>query len=453
MTDILLQITAFLVTVLALVSVHEWGHYITARMLGIKVLRYSIGFGRPIWRHTSKKGIEYVISWLPLGGYVKLLDEREGDIPEEEKKFAFNRQPLWSRSLVVIAGPLTNIIFAIFAYWMMFVIGFDSIKPIVHTVTTNTPAAYAGVPPESLIIEVDGKAATTWQDVVLATVERMGEQSSMSLVAKDSKGDTHEYLLDLSKWKIDGLNPQPLKSLGLMPYRPNIAATLDTVQKGGPASLAGLKAGDTILSVDGKKISDWIEFVHYLVPRPDTEVALSYSRDGKILTTNMTIGSRRVLSGFRKQGFIGVAVSPGEIPEKYKMLVKYSIFAAVGPATHETLSFFTFNFVVLKKMFKGEISLKSLGGPITIFKTANRAFREGVVVFLGFLALISTMLAFINVLPVPGLDGGHLLMFIIESVLGRPLSIAAEVLVMRIGMIMLLVLMVAATHNDIMRLF
>lgn len=453
MTDILLQITAFVITVLALVSVHEWGHYITARMLGIKVLRYSIGFGRPIWRHKSKKGIEYVISWLPLGGYVKLLDEREGIIAEEEKRFAFNRQPLWSRSLVVIAGPLTNIIFAIFAYWLMFVIGFESIKPIVYSVTPDTPAAYAGVAPESSILEVDGQKMTTWQDVVLAILERMGENNSMSLVAKDAAGETHEYLLDLSKWKIDGLNPQPLQSLGLMPYRQQIAPTFETVQQGGPADLAGLKAGDTILSVDGKKVSDWVEFVQYLQPRPDTNVALTYERNGQILTTNMMIGSKIALSGFRKHGFIGVSVSPGEIPPQYKMLVKHSVFGAIWPATHETLSFFSFNFVVLKKMFKGEISLKSLGGPITIFKTANRAFREGVVVFLGFLALISTMLAFINVLPVPGLDGGHLLMFIIESVLRRPLSIAAEALVVRLGMIMLLMLMVAATHNDIMRLF
>lgn len=454
MLDILLQITAFVVTVLALVSVHEWGHMVVARMLGIKVLRYSIGFGKTIWSRTSKAGTEYVVAILPLGGYVKLLDEREGTVLPNERGMAFNNQPLWSRVLVVIAGPLTNFIFAIIAYWLMFSIGFETLKPIVHKIQPDTPAALAGVQPNSQITSIDGRTIHTWQNAVLAIVERMGEQDTMTITAKPVQGgEPTQYTLDLSAWKVDKLNPDPLRSLGVLPYSPDMPAKFDEVVADGPAALAGLKPGDVVTQIDDQKITQWVGLVRYISVRPDKTVTVHYTRDGETHQTQMTIGSRRVLSGFRKVGFVGIRALPIAIPDSYKMNVNYSLLGAFVPAVQETYNFVAFNVIVFKKMIIGEISLRSLGGPITIFKTADRAFRQGFIVFLGFLALISVMLGFINILPVPGLDGGHLLMFFIEAVIRRPLSTGAEILVTRIGFMMLLTLIFAATFNDITRIF
>lgn len=454
MIDIFIQILAFVVTVLALVSVHEYGHYLVARALGIKVLRYAIGFGKPIIQWTSKAGIEYVVAILPLGGYVKLLDEREEQVPEDEKHRAFNRQPLWSRTLVVAAGPLTNIIFAIFAYWLMFVSGFDATKPIIFDIAPDTPAAIAGMQPQSQILDVDGKSTVTWQDSVFAIIERMGEDGAMTITTKPAQGGpATTYTLDLSKWDIDPLQPKPLDSLGVLPFSPVVPAVLDKVSPEGPAASAGLKVGDKIVKLDQEPVVNWLDFVSYVQPRAGQTVQVSFERDGRIQTVPLVIGSKRVLSGFRKVGVVGVMVKAPTFPEEYKLFVQYGWLGAIPHAFNETTSFFVFNAKVFKKMLFGEISLKSLGGPITIFQTANQAFRQHWTVFLRFLAMVSVMLAFINVIPVPGLDGGHLLMFLIEAIKRGPISLKTEMFAMRLGMTLLLLLMVAVTFNDIMRLF
>lgn len=454
MTDILLQIAAFLITILALVSVHEAGHFFVARALGIKVLRFSIGFGRPLYKRTSKAGIEYVIAMLPLGGYVKMLDERECVVPDAEKHQAFNRQPLWSRALVVIAGPAINIVFAILAYWAIFAIGFQATKPVIHSIEPNTPAAMAGVPAGATLVAIDGQAVQTWEDSVFAMIWRMGDTGKMAVQVQPSDGaGASSYQLDLSQWHLNPLRPSPLRSLGMLPYAPELPAVFDQVSPGGPADQAGLKAGDKVLQLDDTPIQSWQDFVEYIQQHPGQTVQVRYLRDGQTAQLPVTVGTKHVLVGFRRIGVIGVMVKPTDLPESLKMMVQYPVLGAIVPATQETWRFFSFNIHVLKKMLLGEISLRSLGGPITIFKTANVAFRQGVVKFLRFLAMISIMLAFVNILPIPGLDGGHLLLFFIELVKRGPLSLRGELFAMRMGMSALLLLMIAATFNDIMRIF
>ncbi len=451
--DILTQIFAFLVTILLLVSIHEAGHMFVARAFNIKVLRYSIGFGKSLWHHRSKKsGTEYVIALLPLGGYVKLLDEREGAVPEEEKHRAFNRQSLGVRTAVVAAGPLINIVFAIFIYWIMFSVGIDSVRPIVGQVSPHSLASKVGIQSGDLITKIDGHAVQGWQDITLSMIARLGEQGQLTMETRSVEGVLTQHRVPLPEWVIDPLNPDPLRSFGLEPYRPAQPAVVDSVKEGSPAELAGVKAGDHFVAIDGKPLKDWYDLVKTVQPHPGKTFDFLIDREGQKLNIRITAESQLYLRGFQRLGVIGVKVKPTEYPKEMKFERKYNILAAIVPATSETLRIFNFNFIVLKKLIKGEISLKTLSGPITIFSSADRAFKAGFMVFLSFLALISVMLAFLNVLPIPGLDGGHIAYFLVEFILRRPLPPAVEIFTMRLGLVLLLLLTMAATYNDILRL-
>ncbi len=451
--DVITQIFAFILTVLILVSIHEAGHMFVARALGIQVLRYSIGFGKSLWRYQAKKsGIEYVIALLPLGGYVKLLDEREMTVPEEQKHRAFNRQPLWARMAVVVAGPLTNLIFAVVAYWLMFTIGVDQVKPVVGQVIEHSVAAEAGIKPGDLIRTVDGQEVSGWGDFMLTVIGRIGGSGEISIETSSPTGQIQEHKVEVAQWKVDPLVPEPLQSLGLEPYRPAQPAVVDTVTPGSPAEMAGMKSGDQVLAIDGVALKDWYDLVKTVQPHPGKRFNLLIDRAGQKVTLDITPESKFYLRGLQRIGLLGVTVKPTPYPDNMKFEKKYSALLAIGPASAETLRFFNFNFIVLKKIIKGEISLRTLGGPITIFNTADRAFKGGVVVFLNFLALFSVMLAFVNVLPIPGLDGGHMLYFLLEFILRRPLSAAVEIFTMRLGLIFLMLLTLAVSYNDILRL-
>lgn len=450
--DVFLQILSFATTVLLLVSVHEAGHFFVARFLGVKALRFSIGFGKSIWKRTAKSGVEYSIGILPLGGYVKLLDEREMLVPEQEKHLAFNRQSIPKRFLIVAAGPLTNIIFAIFAFWLMYVIGFESITPKIGKVFPDTVAAQAGVKPNTELIEIDGKDIKNWQDVVLALVKRIGEKGVLFLKTKDDSGNVNPYEINIDQWRVDDLNPEPLQNFGIDPYKPQLKSIVDTVEKNTPASQVGLTAGDIILGVDGKPFDDFYELSTFLQNNPDKKVILQVERNGHLMQVPIKIGHKFILSGLRVIGYIGIKAKKVDYPEEFKREVNFSVLSALPPAWDKTWEVFHFNFIILKKMLKGEISLRSLGGPIAIFQSADMAFKQGFISALSFLGLVSVMLAFLNIIPIPGLDGGHLLFFLIETVTRKPVSLAVEILALRLGMIALLLLMLSATMNDLLRL-
>ena len=445
------HIIAFVVAVLVLITVHELGHFWVAKCFKVKVLRFSIGFGKPIWRRMGKDGTEYVIGFLPLGGYIKMLDEAEGHVPEEEKHLAFNHKPVLQRFLIVLAGPLTNFLFGIIAFWLMFSIGITQIKPVIGTITPNSIAAEAGMQSNQQFVSIDGDHTKSWQNVLMAVARKLGESGIMHVQTKPLDSDhVNTYELNITNWKVSGLTPQPLQSLGISPYHPPVSPVIVVVKPDSPAAKAGLKAGDKIVEINDKPIKDWYTFVKYIQKHPNQLVRLQILRDNKPMTITPNVG--RKLSGLRWIGFLGVESKIGKWPEDMILPLNYNILTAWWPATQEVYELTTFNFVMLGKMLIGRISLQSIGGPITIFRIADKAFKQGLVIYIGFLALVSVMLGFVNLLPIPGLDGGHLFYYLIEIVRRKPLSVAVQALTIRLGIIFLIILIVQATINDVMRL-
>lgn len=446
------QIVAFLFAIFLLVTVHEYGHFWVARRFGIKAIRFSIGFGKPIWRWLGKDGTEYVIAMLPLGGYVRLVDEREGEVAEADKPFAFNRKPVWIRFLVVLAGPVTNWLLAILLFWLVYAIGIQQVKPVIGKVTPDSIAAQAGLQPEDQIISIDGHNTPNWQKAMLAVVYRLGEKGKMQVTVQSAATKQPQTLtLNLANWSVGGLTPEPLRSLGITPYTPFVPPILAKVMPGLAAANAGLQPDDQILAVDGQSQQDWVGFVEYVQKHPGKTIELMIERNHQRLTIPVIIGSKHILP-WKTIGFLGVESKSVAFPASMKYQEHYSLAHAFMPAIQETATLSAFNFVIFGKMLIGRVSLKGLGGPITIYATASAAFKQGFVIYVGFLGLLSVMLACLNILPIPGLDGGHLFYFIIEAIRGRPVSVAAQVLAWRVGMIFLLLLMFQATLNDVLRL-
>lgn len=450
--NIFLQILAFLIAIFMLVTIHEYGHFWVARKLGIKVLRFSIGFGRPLWQWQGKDGIDYVIGWLPLGGYVKLLDEREGDVPTEQLPYAFNRQAVSRRLLVILAGPVMNWLLGLILFWLVFVIGVQQVKPIVGNVLPNSIAAQAGLPKDAQVLAIDNHPTSSWQKVLIAMIFRLGETGVMQVTALPMhETKPQQYTFNLSAWKVGGLNPDPLKSLGIIPYLPPVPAVIKKVQANQAAAHAGLLPGDQILVIDGQTITSWQQLMQIVQQQPNRNVHLLIRRADQQKDITMQIGAKN-LDG-KTIGFLGIQAIPPKWPESMKLTQRYSVLAAWTPAFQDTVLFSELNFVALGKMLVGHISLRGLGGPITIFTSASVAFRQGAVIYLNFLAFLSISLACINILPIPGLDGGHLLFLLLEKIRGRAFSVATEVLVWRVGIILLITVMVQATMNDLIRLF
>lgn len=447
-----LSLLAFLITILVLVSVHEFGHFIVAKALGIKVLIFSLGFGPAIVRRRSKAGTEYRIACLPLGGYVKLLDEHEAPVPEHEKAGAFNNQSLWKRAAVVLAGPAINFIFAIVVLWCMWVIGVEQTKPIVGKVISGSIAQQAGLPEGAEILSINAHSTPNWQKLSLALIRQLGSKDQMQLSALNPLNKKIEhYTFQLKNWKVDRFQPDPVKSLGLVPYLPPMPPIINQIKSGSPAANAGLQIGDKLLAINDQAMSDWSEISEFLRDHPNQEIQLSLLRQGRQMTIPVSIGKK--LWGLKSYGYLGIMVAPPQWEDKLKQSVRLQPLSALGQALQDTWDFTAFNFIVLGKMITGKISLLSLGGPIAIFETSGMAFVQGLTVYLGFLALISIMLGSLNLLPIPGLDGGHLLFFIIESIIRRPIPLAVQALILRIGVIFLLVLMFQATINDLIRTF
>jgi len=359
MSVLLITITAILLTIFILVGVHELGHFIAARTFSIKVLRFSFGFGKPLIRFRDKLNTEYVISAIPLGGYVKLFDGREKNSPESEAHLSFNCQPAWKRLIVLFAGPLFNVLFAFFSLWMLLLIGVDHLKPSIGAVVPSSIAQQAGLQSDQVIHSIDGKRIHNWRDILLAVVFRLGDQDMMQITTTNTNpNDQHlTHQLDLSEWKVDRLKPNPLVALGILP--------------------------------------------------PDQQSASQIQR-------------HNALSG---------------------LLV----------ASQQSYTYLKLNFVVLKKIITGKISLASIGGPISIFQGAYVSMLTGLKTYLFFLAMISLGLAIFNLLPIPGLDGGQIVFIIAEKLIGKPISIAVELLVFRLGIILLSVLAVILFSNDFLR--
>lgn len=435
-----------------LIAIHEFGHYFVARKLGVKVLVYSIGFGPTILKWTSKKsGIQYQLSALPLGGYVKMLDEREENVAEEDLPYAFNRQPPWKRIAIVAAGPLINLIFAILLFWILFLPAQEQLNTRVGKVLADTPAAAAQMQVGDKITAIDGTPVTTWEKLNFALVDRVGETDKIQVQAERA-GEIKTFNLPIQNF-INDQSQSPLDVLGFTPYRPQIPAIVSKLSEDGAAIRQGMQVGDQIIAIDGVKMNDWYDVVQVVQASPEKLLKVDVLRNNQVQQLEVMPQGKRDNMG-NVSGVLGVQSDPGKIviPEDYKQTIQYSPSEALFMAVDKTgqLSSMILNSIV--KMVRGLIGLDNLSGPITIAKVAGQSAEMGWQTFISFMALMSVSLGILNLLPIPMLDGGHLVYYFIELIRGKPVSEQIQLVGLKIGMVLLGSMMLLALFNDIMRL-
>jgi len=443
----LYSLLALIVTLGILVTVHEYGHYWVARRCGVKVLRFSVGFGKILWSRTDKNGCEFAVAAIPLGGYVKMLDEREGEVAPELLDQAFNRKTVWQRMAVVLAGPAANIVFAIFAYWIMFMTGITQVKPVIGEIAPESLALEAGLRGGQEITQVDGDGVSSWRDVHYQLLKRLGDTGEITFTTADEQ--THS--LEVSRWLSDKEEPNALKELGITPYRPKVPAVLADVQADMPAQQAGLKSGDQIIQVDGQAVDQWYDFVETVQANGGKALTLTIMRDGQTQEVTLIPALKTNEQG-ESYGFAGAMVQSPELPEGFVTTHRFGVFESIGKAAYKTWDMSIVTLESIGKMLQGLLSVKNLSGPITIAKVANASAQAGFEAFIGFLAYISVMLAVVNLLPIPVLDGGHFLYYVIEAVKGSPVSEKVQLAGVKLGMALLMMVMFIAIFNDISRI-
>lgn len=447
----LLTLMYFLFALLLLVTVHEYGHFQVARWCGVKVLRFSFGFGPVLARRRDKKGTEFVWSLFPLGGYVKMLDESEGPVGEDEKDKAFNNQSVWVRIAIVLAGPLFNFLFAFFALWLVLVMGMYTLAPIIENIKPKSIAAEAGLSSKEEIIELNGTKINNWQDFHYALMPFAGSQKSLVLVVKSlSNGQEQTLSLPLKHWVLDSKNPDPLKSLGIEPFIPRIPPVIGEVVSDSPAAQAGLEIGDSIVGVDKKNLNDWMFLVDYVRARPDTQLTLTIKRKGVIHSVVLTTSSQ--MNAGKKEGVMGIRSQKVDWPNHWLRLVQQNPVTALGTAFKQTIHLTQTTFILMGRLVTGQLGIKNISGPVGIAQGAGASGRGGISSYLFFLALVSISLGALNLLPIPMLDGGHLLYYALEIIKGKPLSEEAKSIGLYLGLFFLVVLMCIALNNDFARL-
>lgn len=449
---ILISILAFIIAIAILVAFHEFGHFWVARRLGVKVQVFSIGFGKKLMSWRGKDGTEYAISAVPLGGYVKMLDEREGDVKPEELDGAFNRKPLWVRFAVVSAGPIFNFIFAIVAYWLIFMLGLKGTVPLVGEVTPGSIAAQAGITAGDQIVAIEQVPVKTWSDVFRSMMPRIGDTGYVRFDLKNDNEPNKTVNLNISNWVLEERNPDLLISLGIEAYYPPIPPIIKQVNSSDPAGAAGFQVGDFVLSVDGKKISDWQGFVDIVEVSPFVALNVIVERDGKEIPLVLTPRTRGQGPKADK-GFAGLVVEIPEPDPKTQWTERFNPLDAFIASLKKTNEFIGISFKMIGKMIVGDIGLYNLSGPITIAQGAGVSFSVGFQHYLNFLALISISLGVINLLPIPILDGGHLLYYVIEFITRKPVSERVQIIGFKLGMLFLIFVMTVAFYNDLIRMF
>lgn len=455
MSGVLSSIFFFLIALGLLIAIHEFGHYWVARKLGVKVLKFSIGFGKPLWKTMrGADNTEYALAAIPLGGYVRMLDEREGEVAPHELHRAFNRQPIGKRFAIVVAGPLFNFILAIAAYWLVFIVGVTTIKPIIGEITPGSPAAEAGFMSGDEIVAVAGDATPGWQNVALTILEKSLDEGKVPVEVKDVQGEHHVRMLRLTGVQKKLERGNLLETLGVEPARPAIPSVIGRLEAGDAGALAGMKAGDRVVAVDGTPVKDWEAWVQYVRAHPEQPIRTEVMRGNEHLVLDVTPKRHSTAEG--DVGYVGAAVAVPEAMDAEQQLttvVRYSPFAAVTEAATKTWHMSVLTLRMLWGMVTGEVSMSNISGPISIAQYAGYSAQGGVVSFLTFIAIVSISLGVLNLLPVPVLDGGHLLYYIIEWIKGSPVSDAAQAFGQRIGVTALLLLMAVAIYNDVVHLF
>lgn len=454
--EILIAILTFVVAIGILVAVHEFGHFWVARRLGIKVLRFSIGFGKPLWQRTAgKDSVEYVIAAIPLGGYVKLLDEREGNVTPQDAPRAFNRQPIWKRIAVLLAGPAFNLVFAVAAYWLLFVAGVPTLKPFVGDVAADSIAGRAGLKYEDLIVRVGGKPVATLEAAMLGTLDDLIDDGTIEMRVRGIDGAQRELTLHAGEQRRALTQADTmLAGLGFDFWRPRLPAIVGGILEGSAAAKAGLRPGDQILKFDGQPVGDFAQLVRLVEPKGNSAVTLEISRGAATFKVPITVGED-VVDG-KRVGRIGVAPAGKPLegavkPQDMLTIQKYGPLAAAGEAATKTWDMSVFTLKIVGRIVTGDVSLKNISGPISIAETTGFAARQGWRTFLSTLALISISLGVLNLLPIPILDGGQVVYQLAELVKGGPVSERAQLFGQQIGIAMLILMMTLAFYNDIAR--
>lgn len=451
--DFLQQALTLLITLAILIAFHEYGHFIVARRCGVKVLRFSIGFGPVLLRWFDKRGTEFAISALPLGGYVKMLDEREAEVAEHEQAFAFNRKTPMQRIAIASAGPIANFILAIFVYWLVFLQGTTGLLPQLFNVAPNSIAAQAGLQQGLQVVAVDQQETATVKDVVKALTQRIGETGVIQLTAKMPDTDIAQtYHLSINAWLRDADDQVDiLSSLGLGFYQPKVSPIAAEIMPQSAAEQAGMLAGDQILSMDGIMVEDWQQWVAYVQQKPATAIALTVLRNEQPI--DLVITPKSITQNGKQVGQVGIRVDVPVVPDHLIVKKHYSLVSAWLPAVGNTWDMTVFSLVSLKKILLGDLSYKQLSGPISIAKVVNQSAYYGFYSYLSLLALLSVSLAVLNLLPIPVLDGGHIVFCVIEMLRGgREVPEKIQIVALQLGMFIVLSVMLLAVFNDLGRL-
>jgi regulator of sigma E protease len=455
LVSILYSVAAFIVAIGILVTIHEFGHFWVARKMGVKVLRFSVGFGKPLWKKTmGPDQTEYVLACIPLGGYVKMLDEREGDVAENELDRTFNRKSVWRRFAIVAAGPMFNFLFAIAAYSLIYMMGIVGVKPVIGDVSSPSPAYSAGIRAQDTILSVNGIKTPSWQKARFTLLEESVGAESIVIEVERADFQIEKAIVDISQLQL--LKKEQIDligELGFSAWRPNIPPVIDEVVAGGAAEAAGLMANDKIVMLAGEMIPNVHRWVELIRANPEQSLDLVVLRDAQQVSLKITPKIRTVKD--ESYGFIGVMNRieiPDDVRQKMAVIERYGPIEALGESIDKTWRMSWLTLKVLGKLVVGEASVKNLSGPITIARYAGISARVGFEQFITFLAIISISLGVLNLLPIPILDGGHLFYYLIEMLKGSPVSETTEVVGQKIGVVLLFGLMSIAIFNDLLRL-
>ncbi|MCG8413618.1 MAG: RIP metalloprotease RseP [Pseudomonadales bacterium] len=461
MLEFIISVNALIVTLGILVTIHEFGHFWVARRCGVKVLRFSIGFGKAAKSWIGKDGVEYVIAPIPLGGYVKMLGQEDtfvadgGDVPTSQRHLSFAYKPLWQRMAIVAAGPIANFLLAIFVYWIINIAyGVNGIAPVINGIVEESPAAYAGLEQGDQILAVDGEETIIWQHVTLQMLSRLGETGDLVLTIDPVDSSTvRNVTIPISGWMGGETAPDPVSNLGIVQFE--IPAIIAGVVPGGAAEASGILPGDEVISVDGRSIRGWTHWVEVIRANPELSLDVVVQRDGLDTAIDLRPEAATLDDG-SVIGSIGAYVQETRlseiVPAEYQREIRYGPLAAIQPALQETWDKSVFVLDSVKKMIIGLISVKNINGPITIAQVAGETATYGLDVYLGFLALLSISLGVLNLLPIPVLDGGHLLYYMIEAVIRRPVPERIQAWGLQLGLLIISGIMVLAIYNDVSRL-
>lgn len=448
--DSLWTLLSFIVAIGVLVTVHEFGHFWVARRCGVRVLRFSIGFGKALWSRTDRHGTEFVVAPIPLGGYVRMLDGRVDPVSAEERPYCFDTKPVGQRMAILVAGPAANLLFAVAALWLIFVTGVDSVKPVVGEVAAASIAERAGLKTGDQIVAVGASATADWEAISLELAPYLGQpEATLEVLASD--GESRQLSLTLAGWQLDK-EGNLLGSLGITPFYPEPLLVLAAVAEEGAGYAGGLRVGDRLLSANGEVIERWRDWVTLIQASGGRPLTVEVDRQGQQLQLSLLPELREVGGEGEHRGYLGVSPTPQPWPEAMRITIEHGPLDAIGEALARTWQIIVLIVSFLGKLISGTVGLDSLSGPIAIAQGAGASADSGWVYFVGFLALISINLGIINLVPLPVLDGGHLLFYLIEAIRGKAVPERIQELGFRLGWGILLALMCIALFNDITRL-